>query len=90
MLACVSYFRYTFNQCKGYHKRKRNKAMKFCETCGDEIYTKDGENQCRECEEAERQHVRGKRRALKREREEAMRSMGLVKVRGVMCGTYWE
>ena len=64
--------------------------MKFCEICGDEIDTRDGHNQCASCEETEKKHVRGKRRALKKAREQAMRDMGLVKVRGAMGGIYWE
>jgi uncharacterized Zn finger protein (UPF0148 family) len=64
--------------------------MKFCETCGNEITTKDGDNQCADCEGKEKTHVRGKARALKRSREQAMRDMGLVKVRGTMGGVYWE
>lgn len=64
--------------------------MKFCEICGDEIYTKDGENQCTDYEEKERTHVKGKRRKLKSAREQMMSDMGLVKVKGAMGGTYWE
>lgn len=64
--------------------------MKFCEICGDEISTKDGENRCTECEEKEKSQVRGKRRALKQAQEQAMKDMGLVKVRGAMGGVYWE
>lgn len=65
--------------------------MKVCEHCGDEIATKDGENRCRQCERASR----GKRKlfetvARKRAMEDALESVGLVKVRGAMGGTYWE
>ena len=62
--------------------------MKFCEICGDEICTKDGENRCVNCED--KSGVRGRKRQLKNEREQVMRDMGLVKVRGAMGGTYWE
>lgn len=64
--------------------------MKFCQICGDEIYTKDGDNICLNCEDAEITHVRGKRRGIKKAREQAMLDMGLVKVRGAMGGVYWE
>lgn len=69
--------------------------MKVCETCGDEIYTKDGENRCETCErELENQvaYARKRRQAAanRRARDEAMRSLELTKVRGAMGGTYWE
>ena len=63
--------------------------MKVCEVCGDEISTRDGENRCRQCERASR----GKKkllRANKRAYESALESIGRVKVRGAMGGTYWE
>lgn len=66
--------------------------MKVCEVCGEEICTKDGENRCQSCENMEvaktkrKQQARAKRRAI----DDAMRSLGLVKVRGAMGGTYWE
>jgi uncharacterized Zn finger protein (UPF0148 family) len=58
--------------------------MKVCEKCGVEIGTKDGDNQCGKCE---RKKGAAKRR---KERDEAMRSCGLVKVKGALGGTYWE
>ena len=65
--------------------------MKVCEKCGVEISTKDGEGMCRTCDEAA---ANGKRKkgvtTKRREREETMRSCGLVKVRGALGGTYWE
>lgn len=65
--------------------------MKVCENCGEEIFTKDGEGLCPDCDKAE---ADGKRRAKanerRRARDAAMRSLGLVKVRGAMGGTYWE
>ena len=65
--------------------------MKFCESCGDEIATKDGENLCDGCDQAA---ANGQRRtratAMRRERESLLRSCGLVKVRGALGGTYWE
>ncbi len=66
--------------------------MKVCEKCGAEIGGKDGENRCPSCEElevktkAKRERAKQQRRA----RDAAMRSCGLVKVRGAMGGTYWE
>lgn len=65
--------------------------MKFCQTCGIEIDTRDGENRCRTCDDAENLAQRRKQTArAKREREQAMRDLGLVKVRGAMGGVYWE
>jgi hypothetical protein len=66
-------------------------TMKVCEKCGEEISTKDGEGLCPACEKAD---ADGKRRAKasanRKARDAAMRSLGLVKVRGAMGGTYWE
>lgn len=66
--------------------------MKFCEICGEEIATKDGDNQCRDCEQALESRTKriNRRVALRREREQALRDLGLVKVRGALGGTYWE
>lgn len=42
-------------------------------------------------EEAEKELAkRKKRNAARKERDEVMRSCGLVKVRGALGGTYWE
>ena len=65
-------------------------TMKFCNICGEEIDTRDGYNFCDECEQAELVTVRGKRRQAKKAREAALESLGLVKVRGLFGGTYWE
>ena len=62
--------------------------MKLCEMCGEEIDTKDGENRCEKCESKGR--ISKKRRLARRAREDAMSSLGLVKVKGAMGGTYWE
>lgn len=62
--------------------------MKFCEMCGDEIATKDGENRCADCDGKAR--ASAKRKAQRKAREDVMRSLGLVKVRGAMGGVYWE
>jgi len=62
--------------------------MKVCETCGDEISTRDGHNECASCE----RHsgcLKAKRKSSN-QMDDAMRSLGLVKVRGAMGGVYWE
>lgn len=73
--------------------------MKFCERCGEEIATKDGENLCPQCDEViglgipqlERADARRRRvRFNRRQRESMLKSLGLVKVRGALGGTYWE
>jgi uncharacterized Zn ribbon protein len=65
--------------------------MKFCEQCGDEIATRDGENCCEACEQkAADKAARAKRNAQRRARDAALRSVGMVKVRGALGGTYWE
>lgn len=61
--------------------------MKVCEKCGVEIDGGDGENFCRDCEDGRK---KARRRAQRREREAVMRSLGLVKVKGALGGTYWE
>ncbi len=63
--------------------------MKVCEICGEEIYTKDGENRCESCE-VKVVNRRAKANAARRTREAVLRSVGLVKVRGALGGTYWE
>jgi hypothetical protein len=63
--------------------------MKVCEKCGDEISTRDGDNECDACAEG-RKRRNAKAKANRRAREAAMRSCGLVKVRGALGGTYWE
>jgi len=66
--------------------------MKVCENCGVEIGGKDGvDNLCRKCDDADMAgRKRGRQQKLRREREQAMRDCGLVKVRGALGGTYWE
>lgn len=64
--------------------------MKVCELCGDEISTKDGENLCGKCDEANTRSKRDRARQRRRAKDEAMLSMGLVKVRGALGGIYWE
>lgn len=63
--------------------------MKVCDICGDEIATRDGENRCPKCVKASA----GKKRLLKKNaqtRDQIMRDLGLVKVKGAMGGVYWE
>ena len=57
--------------------------MKVCE-----IWGKDGDNRCPACDEKE--VSRTVRNQARRDREEALRSCGLVKVRGALGGVYWE
>ena len=65
--------------------------MKFCEICGEEICTKDGENRCPTCEEEVASKAKKtKAKNNRRLHEAALRSCGLVKVRGAMGGVYWE
>lgn len=62
--------------------------MKVCEKCGEEIATKDGDNLCPDCEKKKKN--RAKAAANRKARDEAMRSIGLTKVKGALGGTYWE
>lgn len=65
--------------------------MKVCGNCGEEISTKDGANECATCEDAPKKARQRRRASLqRRERDAALRSLGLRKVRGAMGGTYWE
>lgn len=65
--------------------------MKICEVCGCEIAGKDGDNRCVSCDlNGDRPAFRRPRRRQKRDREEMLKSLGLVKVRGALGGTYWE
>lgn len=65
--------------------------MKVCEHCGEEIGTRDGDSLCDACERAAENGQRRKSaRSDRRSRESALRSCGLVKVRGALGGTYWE
>jgi len=61
--------------------------MKVCTKCGDEISTRDGDNECDDCERKARNK---KARERRRANDAAMRSIGLTKVRGELGGTYWE
>ncbi len=62
--------------------------MKVCEKCGEEIYTADGDNRCAKCDAKK---IKAKNAARPRkERDDAMRSLGLTKVKGALGGIYWE
>jgi hypothetical protein len=60
--------------------------MKVCETCGDEIATKDGDNKCGTCDNKPKPKAKRDRSAMHR----AMTSLGLVRVRGALGGVYYE
>ena len=65
--------------------------MKVCEKCGIEIYARDGENRCKACEHAAADGKRRKRAAaLRKERHQIMTDLGLVRVKGMLGGTYYE
>lgn len=64
--------------------------MKVCNVCGIEIGGRDGENRCDVCDSMEPVRLRQKPRKARKEREDVLRSLGLVKVRGALGGTYWE
>jgi uncharacterized Zn finger protein (UPF0148 family) len=64
--------------------------MKVCKVCGEEIFTPDGVNTCPACQKKVYKKRAKARRELRRLRDQAMRDIGLVKVRGAMGGTYWE
>ena len=66
--------------------------MKVCENCGEEIGTRDGDNLCARCDQAEgrTELKRIRHNAMRQVRERVMRELGLVKVRGELGGTYWE
>lgn len=70
--------------------------MKFCESCGTEIDTRDGDNKCNSCEFNEalskdaRKTLKTKARIQRRERHDALKSLGLTRVRGACGGVYYE
>jgi len=68
--------------------------MKVCENCGGEIATKDGDNLCALCDLNDaglsKRKVVGRRKANRQAREAVLSSLGLVKVKGALGGTYWE
>ena len=64
--------------------------MKFCETCGCHIETRDGDNRCSDCDLINDKKRLTKAHEARKTREEALKDLGLVKVRGALGGTYWE
>jgi hypothetical protein len=73
------------------HHLQEDSEMKFCETCGDEIFTRDSENRCAVCEEGLATKAKKERaKANRKAKEEILKSLGLVKVRGALGGVYWE
>ncbi len=66
--------------------------MKFCEKCGIEIWTKDGDNLCSDCENHDTisKAKRAYRNRARRERHATLVSLGLVRVRGALGGVYYE
>ena len=65
--------------------------MKVCNKCGIEIDGKDGDNYCPNCDSDAPPPKVKKTKALSRKaREEVMRDLGLVKVKGALGGTYFE
>ena len=67
--------------------------MKVCANCGSEDIGGDGETLCYTCEEAEdnqRKRQNQRRRMRTRDRIAVLRSLGMVRVRGVLGGVYWE
>lgn len=66
--------------------------MKVCNKCGVEIDGLDGDNFCPDCDSDDPSPPKKeKTKTLSRSmREEIMRDLGLVKVRGKLGGTYFE
>lgn len=62
--------------------------MKVCESCDAEISSKDGDNRCESCEKKKSRNKRAaeNRRAM----YEAMKSLGMARVRGALGGVYYE
>ncbi len=62
--------------------------MKVCESCDTEISSKDGDNRCESCEKKKSRNKRAaeNRRAMR----EAMKSLGMTRVRGALGGVYYE
>lgn len=66
--------------------------MKVCELCGDEIFTRDGENRCQACDTDDHPKPKEKRRrrSNRRAMDELMADLGMVRVKGALGGTYYE
>lgn len=70
-------------------KQAKGNQMKTCANCSREIDTKDGENLCETCDRYN-DSVKKDRKKLRKAHEDALKSLGLVKVRGALGGVYWE
>jgi len=65
--------------------------MKVCSNCGSEDVGRDGEDLCRVCDGAEKKTLANQRRRENaKERNQVLRDLGLVRVRGALGGVYWE
>lgn len=65
--------------------------MKFCKYCMEEISTPDGVNTCEECETGLKTARKKAAAKLQRKlRDQALKDLGLIKVRGAMGGVYYE
>lgn len=67
--------------------------MKVCANClSENVGVRDIDTLCPACEAAETPAKLRRERAKqnRKARESALRSLGLVKVRGAMGGVYWE
>lgn len=60
--------------------------MKVCSKCSSEISTRDGDNTCPNCKKGKTRNTRRSRREI----DDVMASLGLVRVKGAMGGTYYE
>jgi hypothetical protein len=75
------------------NSKQKETKMKVCKICGDEISTRDGENICDGCENANQnmdKKAKAKRRNAGRIRDEIMKDLGMTRVRGAMGGIYYE
>lgn len=62
--------------------------MKVCERCEAEYDGKDGDNECRDCEEGRIKRAKANR--LRRERHAMLTGLGLKCVKGALGGVYYE
>lgn len=64
--------------------------MKVCAKCGEEIYTKDGENVCDACEEDIQTSNKKSKKLSRKAKHQLLTDLGLVRVRGALGGVYYE
>lgn len=64
--------------------------MKVCSKCGVEIDGLDGDNYCQDCDSDTPPKEKKTKKLSRAMHKEAMRDLGLVKVRGKLSGCYWE